>query len=150
MEVAPNHKQHGYTLIEMLIVLSIIMIISTVTFLHLTSVANEKKIDYFFEQLTDDLLLAQINAISYGQVVNIFFSDKDQVYKINMPTTGRTLVKRHLPPMFELNTMPIGGRLSYLANGGINKSGTIRISYKDRDFSVIFLLGEGRFYVKEV
>lgn len=145
----PN-KQRGYSLVEMLLVLSIIMIVSSVTFFQLNSLGSQKKIDYFFEQFRDDMFFAQIHAMGHGQSVKIYFNDKDASYKIVMVSTGAILVKRDLLPMFELNTLPVKGNVSYLGNGGISKSGTIWVSYKDRLFTITFLLGEGRFYVKEV
>jgi competence protein ComGD len=141
-------KQWGFTLIEMLIVLTIVMIITSITFLQLKPLVNQKHIDHFFEQFTDDLLLAQIFAMSHGQSVAIIFIESEPAYKI--VANSKVLTRRTLPHMFSLKTASIGGQVFYRSNGGISKSGTLYITYGTRNFKIVFLLGEGRFYVSEI
>lgn len=143
-----RQKQGGFSLIEMLVVLSIVMVVTSITFLQLRPLVNQKHIDQFFEQFTDDIHLAQIYAIGHGKSVQVVFIESEPAYKI--VADGKVLVRKTLPQLFRLKTASLGGQVFFRSNGGISKSGTLNIYYGNRAFKIVFLLGEGRFYVSEI
>lgn len=144
----PHKQQLGFTLIEMLLVLFIISVITSVSILKLNSTISGKKIDHFIEQFTRDMHVAQINAISHSQSVTIVFSQTERTYKVM--TNNFIIVERILPKNFSINTGTLGAKNFYLGDGAISKSGSILINYGERSFKITFLLGMGRFYVTEI
>lgn len=145
----PLHKQQsGFTLIEILIVLMIVTTITSISILKLSSTISGKKIDHFFEQFSNDMNLAQMNALSHSRPVQIIFSELDPSYKVVMNQS--IIIERNLPKKFSINTGTLGGTYTYLSDGNISKSGSILIHYEKRSFKIVFLLGKGRFYVTEL
>ncbi|MBB5325223.1 competence protein ComGD [Anoxybacillus tepidamans] len=144
------HK-NGFTLIEMLIVL---MIVSTLTILVIPRIDQLEKVKeetYMIEQLTDDLLYAQQYAMTHKTAVVVVFYNAQGRYRMTESyTLGRTLIDRTLPSqwLFELATLQ--NPLTFLANGNVNKSGTILIKNGKTTYKVVFLLGKGRFYVQKL
>ncbi|WP_096201239.1 competence type IV pilus minor pilin ComGD [Bacillus sp. FJAT-45350] len=138
--------QKGYTLFEVIIVLSIISIISTISVLSLQAISDKKE-QRLLAQLTNDLYLCQQMALSNAQSTNCLF--------INTPTptflirqAGRIEFIREYGEhvFFQAGTMGLA-EVIYNTKGNISKSGTMYVSFNGNRYSIVFLLGRGRFYV---
>lgn len=144
------HK-NGFTLIEMLIVL---MIVSTLTILvipRIDQLEKAKEETYMIEQLTDDLLYAQQYAMTHKTaVVVVFYNAQGRYRMMESYTLGRILIDRTLPSQWAFELVTLQNPLTFLANGNVNKSGTILIKNGKTTYKVVLLLGKGRFYVQKL
>ena len=147
MKVARNE---GFTLIEMLLVLTAIGVLMAVSIPFLNSVAEQKTEMYIITQLRDDLLYAQQYAMAHNTSVAVMFAENRPEYHIAEMKSGKTILKRSLPGPWNFQLTTLTMPLIFLENGNINKAGSLLLKRKDRTYKIVFLLGKGRFYVQKV
>lgn len=147
MSKASNQK--GFTLIEMLLVLSIIMVISLFSYHSYQSYYHQKKLDNFMEQLEEDLLFTQMMAMSTQKVAYLtFFED---CYIIDYFDNGSRIASSRTRYYgegikVEFLTNSMNRTVFYLINGNVREFGKFRVKYKKLKYTVVFQLGRGRFY----
>ncbi|WP_176483697.1 MULTISPECIES: competence type IV pilus minor pilin ComGD [Bacillus] len=146
-----DESEKGFTLIESLLVLSIVSILLSLSFIKFSPVMEKKVIPQFFEQLTNDVLYAQQYAMSSKSSVNLVFSSSTKQYYIQVPTENRILLRREFNHHIDINTRVASSIVRFNAVGNIMNPGTYGISYKSEEqFLLVFQLGYGKFYVEEV
>ena len=145
-----KRKNEGYVLVEMMIVLLVITTLITISTVNLLPAYNQKKIDFFFEQFQRDILYAQTYAIAHHRSVIIVNNDKKSKYIIQESGLGNILLTRHYSHDIHFEYITLSPRITYHANGNIRAPGKMYIYYQNKKFSVVFLLGKGRVYVKEL
>jgi competence protein ComGD len=142
-------KQHGFTLIESLLVLSIFMIITSVTAFSLKPHSFIVDDNVFLTKLQADLLYAQQYAISHQCEVSVMFSEEQFTYSIYSRYDLLPLVERKYSP----NINVYGGSLplyfKFLTDGNVSKFGSFYIKTSAKNYRVTFLIGKGRFYIIE-
>lgn len=144
-------NNHGFTLIEMLIVLTVVAVISAVAIPSVQGVVAERQLRYFLEQFTNDMLYAQQYAMTRKKTVSVVFDYGECRYRITEGgTAGKELVYRFFPSPFQLQPTTLQSPLSFFANGNVNKAGTILVTYGKKIYKIVFLLGKGRFYAQKV
>ncbi|WP_262372563.1 competence type IV pilus minor pilin ComGD [Sutcliffiella horikoshii] len=147
-----NYKSNGgYTLLESLLVMTIISVILSVTVLTLNSTQESYVGEHFNEQLSNDLLFAQQYALSSKNSVYIVFTPNENYYRIWQGTFQiNELVVRKYHSSIRIDTRTMGQRVTYLGNGSINKSGAFAIYVDEKEhYQYVFTLGKGRFYVEK-
>ncbi|RFB10562.1 prepilin-type N-terminal cleavage/methylation domain-containing protein [Bacillus sp. HNG] len=145
----PQVNDKGFTLIEALIVLSIVIIISSISLLQLRPLHESKKMDQFLEQLQNDIFLSQQYAISNSDPTTLYFSSSGSYYRLTRGNSQEVLLLRKIDPAIRIQFTTLGQYLVFTSNGNIQRAGEIRFRYKDRIYVVTFLLGKGRFYVSK-
>jgi len=152
MVVYRTLNSKGYSLLESMMVLSLISIILSVTILNLNATNENKIAEQFIDQLSNDLLFAQQYAISTKTSVSIIFTPQKNIYRIHQGTFHiNEMVYREYHRDVRIDTRTMGERLIYNGNGSINKAGAIGI-YVDEieNYRYVFTLGKGRFYVEKL
>ncbi|NMH74401.1 type II secretion system protein [Bacillus sp. RO2] len=151
MQESKNKTNGGYTLLESLLVISIISVLLSVTVLTLSSTQESYIGEHFNEQLSNDLLFAQQYALSSKNSVYIVFTPSENYYRIRQGTFQiNELVVREYHSSIRIDTRTMGQRITYLGNGSINKSGAIAIYVDEKElYQYVFTLGKGRFYVEK-
>ncbi|WP_181502717.1 competence type IV pilus minor pilin ComGD [Paranoxybacillus vitaminiphilus] len=144
-------KESGFTLIEMLIVLTIINVLLMLSIPKMDRLVEKKQTDYFIEQFKDDMLYAQQYAMTHKSSVIIVFYDQQPVYRITEESVfGRILLHRSYSDKLQIQPVTLQSPLIFLPNGNVNKSGTILVTYGKQTYKIVFLLGKGRFYVQKL
>jgi competence protein ComGD len=144
-------KERGFTLIEMLIVFTIISVLIMLSIPKMDRLVEKKQIDYFIEQFKDDLLYAQQYAMTNKSSVIIAFYHQQPVYRIMEGSVfGRILLHRSYSANLQIQPVTLEPPLIFLPNGNVNKSGTILVTYGKQTYKIVFLLGKGRFYVQKL
>ncbi|MEH7238477.1 competence type IV pilus minor pilin ComGD [Bacillus sp. JJ1562] len=145
------HKMNnkGFTLIEALIVLSIVIIISSISLLQLRPLHESKKMDQFLEQLQNDIFFSQQYAISHSETTMLYFSPSGSYYRLTRGSSYEVIFLRKVDPAIRIQLTTLGQNLVFTSNGNIQRAGEIRFSYKESTYVVTFLLGKGRFYVSK-
>ncbi|MDR4888922.1 competence type IV pilus minor pilin ComGD [Fredinandcohnia sp. QZ13] len=149
MKSLPQVNDKGFTLIEALIVLSIVIIISSISLLQLRPLHESKKMDQFLEQLQNDIFLSQQFAISNSDPATLYFSSSGSYYRLTRGNSQEVLLVRKIDPAIRIQFTTLGQYLVFTSNGNIQRAGEIRFRYKDSIYIVTFLLGKGRFYVSK-
>lgn len=144
-------KSDGFTMIEMLVVLSAFFMLS-LTSAFLFTPQNEKlEKDLFFSQLQADLLYSQQYAIAHQEQITVhIMPEKNYYYIRGTEYTATYLVKRHYSQNINVKkgTMPL--MFYYMPDGNINSFGSIFVTVGTRTYMMMIQIGKGRFYVSEV
>ncbi|MEH7380010.1 competence type IV pilus minor pilin ComGD [Bacillus sp. JJ1533] len=142
-------NEKGFTLIEALIVLSIVIMISSISLLQLRPLHESKKIDQFLEQLQNDIFFCQQYAISHSEPTSLFFNPSGPSYRIVEEDSYEQIFMRKMDPAIQIQLSTLGLKLTFTSSGNIQRAGEIRFKYKGSTYTVTFLLGKGRFYVSK-
>ncbi|MFC7394265.1 competence type IV pilus minor pilin ComGD [Scopulibacillus cellulosilyticus] len=140
-------NQDGFTLIETLIVASIAFIIIPISFVKFASVNQTQTLDYFVKQLKDALHHAQMTAMAEGKTVEVLFDDQNHLVRIQ--EGGDYIDSFHFDNDIEIEKGTQGKKVTFLSNGHIQKTGTVFIKLGLRQYKLVFLLGQGRYYVEK-
>jgi competence protein ComGD len=149
--VKAMRKANGFTLIEMLVVLTVISVLTVVTIPQIKSLSETKELQYFIEQFTDDMLYAQQYAMVHKTSVTVVFYPYEPTYRVvKGNAVGRVLLDRTYSSKLQIQPTTLKSPLIFLANGNVNKSGTILVTHGEHLYKIVFLLGKGRFYVQKI
>ncbi|WP_196493688.1 competence type IV pilus minor pilin ComGD [Ornithinibacillus caprae] len=136
----------GFTLIEVLMVLSIYSILLLLCTPIVLSVISNQQEKQFFETLQFDVLYLQnmsIGSDDYNRMVL-----DTEYYSIILGNTQEVRTTRKLPPGWSLEKRTLDF-ISFNANGSIRKAGTIAIHTKTDTYKIIFPIGKGRGYIEK-
>ncbi|MHC0035931.1 competence type IV pilus minor pilin ComGD [Pseudoneobacillus sp. C159] len=143
-------NNQGYSLIESLLVLSIVFVLASVTVILLNP--NKTLLDHhlFLTQFQSDFYLAQLTAISHQQEVTVVFENPTKRYYFRRRYEDTTFIERKYPKDVSvmMGSMPLTFKI--LPDGNVNKFGTLFIKINRKDYWITFLLGKGRFYIVEI
>ncbi|WP_071395739.1 competence type IV pilus minor pilin ComGD [Bacillus tuaregi] len=146
-------KQSGFTLIEILIVLSIFLIISSITSIFLKPQYLWYEKERFFSQFKADILYTQQYAISHQKQLSLHIFPKEKRYTVKEKTTGKSVIERELPQSIQIEkgTLATPG-LAYMIiefspNGRLNRFGNFYFLVDYERYKITFQIGAGRFYV---
>jgi len=138
----------GFTLVELLVVLSIIMLLLVFPIIQVRKIEEEQKLILFLQMLQNDIFLAQRNAAVHQLPTRIIFSNGCYVIEDNL--LNPPILKRTFDTELTITYLSLKAPLRFNQDGNISSSGTISITYKNSKYIVTFYLGSGRFtYVKK-
>ncbi|WP_270996760.1 competence type IV pilus minor pilin ComGD [Listeria seeligeri] len=136
-------KSNAFTLLEMLLVLSISLAMISLTIFPLTnslSVFNEKLL---LEEMKASIYYAQLYAITSSQDTTISFTPTDN--KLSASTVNNTLFTVPLSPIIKLNQKKVENFRFSSLDGSINRFTTIHFTGTSKNYKLIFQIGKGRF-----
>lgn len=143
------NKSTGYTLIEVMVVLLLIIFVGGITASSFTSMSSEKKAKEFLMLLESDLLYAQQYALSHGDRVEFIIDAQGKRYFLRHNFAPVLVRQFDEEILFERGTLHFH-EVVFLANGNIQKSGTILVTINEQLYRIVFLLGRGRFYIEKL
>lgn len=139
------NNRHGFTLVEMLITLSII---STITFLAippLFSTYQKWELTNFLNVLEADVLYIQNNSLFDGKYMHILFMEDH--YRLYASDNREDMIIRTYPANFRSKYI-INERISFSDTGTVMNPNTLKFSWQDTTIKLIFPFGKGRHYVQ--
>lgn len=150
LQLYKHHRQNGFTLLELLIVLLMMTVLITISSSFVYRTVQIDKETAFKKQLTEDLYLAQRTAITQNQTVTVNFYSHSQTYYIGLSSgsTGSLLIKRELPSTVQLLETSTLTSFRILPSGSTNSFGVIRFRINNKPYSIHYYLGKGRFYAE--
>ncbi|WP_066365756.1 competence type IV pilus minor pilin ComGD [Neobacillus fumarioli] len=143
------NNQRGFTLTESLIVLSIFMILTSITVFSLKPQRSVLEEAAFFTQLKADLYYAQTYAISHQHEVSVTIMPSEYKYYMYVNTSSPPIVERTYSANFYITEGSLPLTFRFMPDGNISKFGSIIIQSEKKKYLLTFLIGKGRFYVKE-
>ncbi|WP_046180340.1 competence type IV pilus minor pilin ComGD [Domibacillus tundrae] len=144
------HKENGFTLLEMMIVLTIFIVCLTAALIPLRTIANDVSDRQFFQQIERDLFAAQAYAIAKGTnvVVHFFENGRNNYHIYTFEQSRKTLIKREIPNRFIRDERNMSA-ITFLRTGMTNRFGIIYFTTEEKSTRLVFLIGRGRFYFLE-
>lgn len=139
--------EHGFTLIEMTIVLAIVCITVPLSFLTLSHSSDEESMKYFSEELSDTISQAQMEAIAESSFVKIVFNTDQHFYTINKEGI---VEKRPLDPRIRISTSAASQSLLISRTGSFSYPGTYHFYQGAIQYNLVLQIGQGRFYIEKI
>jgi competence protein ComGD len=139
----------GFTMIELLIVLSLLVIMMGVVVLNMKPMQESREVQQFIQLLTSDLHYAQQFALTERVQVQVKFNNTSKQYSIQSGPMNKIKTVRY-PEGLYFQEVSTGLVFEYSSNGTIKKGGTILLQTKRGLYKIVFLLGKGRFYIEQL
>nr|WP_269814022.1 competence type IV pilus minor pilin ComGD [Staphylococcus canis] len=139
------HHKMAFTLVEMLIVMSIISLMTFLMLSHPPKLLSENQIKLQSKLFTTKIDLYQAQAIKHKSPVLLVFRKKQNDIKVVMHNPRETL----FIPLTPLKLSP-ESNLEYLSideYGNVNNFGTLQLQLNNRKFKVIFHIEQGRYRI---
>lgn len=142
-----SSHQGGFTLIETLIVASIVLIIIPISFMKLASLSDDQKVRYFVEELLDTLQEAQMMAIADEETIQVILDPSNHNVFIEKNSTSIKNYPFDHDIKLEKGTQNL--QITFLRNGHIRSSGTLIVALGKIQYKIVLLVGQGRFYAQK-
>ncbi|MET3684284.1 competence protein ComGD [Alkalibacillus flavidus] len=139
----------GFTLIESLVILSIIIVLSTMSMSAVSSVQQQNLTDYVFETFEQDIFYLQQYSILNQTDPTLLFYPDDHRYIVYDNPFEPPIINRTFNEDVTFHTSPINHRLHFKPTGSIINPGSFHITINSQQYNVTFPFGKGRYYVTE-
>ncbi|ABO67716.1 MULTISPECIES: competence type IV pilus minor pilin ComGD [Geobacillus] len=143
-------RNGGFTLLEMLVVLSIVLLLAALAVPELGGIMQQREEAYMLALLRADLYGAQQHAIAKRGKVSVFFTEGRGEYRVVDAESGQQIVVRTLPAPWRFQIGTLRNPVVFTDNGNIEQGGTVWVKSSENSYKVTFLLGKGRFYVQKM
>ncbi len=142
-------SKSGFTLIEMLMVLSVFLIIMTISVVTVPRYVEKREIESFLQQLSHDLHYAQALALHDQTLYRVNLNTSSDFYMITQST--KRVLTREFPEgvAFVRGSSTLNSVITAYANGSLSQTGTWIFRTKHYTYEFKTLLGEGRHYYHE-
>ncbi|MCR2820383.1 competence type IV pilus minor pilin ComGD [Lederbergia panacisoli] len=143
------HKNNkGFTLLEVLIVISVMTIIFSFSFFTLKSFWVMMQKNMFLNQLQSDIYFGHSYALNQKETIIFRFSRINQQYEAVMRDTNKVIIKRKLPASIRIVETNLPS-FAITPEGNVSNFGTMVISVNDKRMKITFYIGRGRFLIEE-
>ncbi|MDP4085245.1 MAG: competence type IV pilus minor pilin ComGD [Bacillota bacterium] len=142
-----KNDEAGFTLIEALIVLSILFITSFIAVFTVKPQFDMTVTEEFISDLEADLFYAQAYAISHQREVTINILNTQFYYYIRDRSDLPLIVERNYSKNIQIQAGSLPLYFKFLPDGNVNKFGSLYISCHSKVYRLTVLLGKGRFYI---
>ncbi|MGM8213491.1 competence type IV pilus minor pilin ComGD [Virgibacillus sp. W0430] len=139
-------NRSGFTLVEMLFVLTILLLILSTSVPIVTSAINKQQVKQFVNVFQSDLLYLQNQSTGNKDDIRLIF--KDDHYFVKNYNTKRTLFQRSYTKNMAIDTRTIN-YIAFNDKGTLKYPGVIYIKTDYKDYRLVFPLGKGRNYIDE-
>jgi competence protein ComGD len=138
-------KEKGFTLLELLITLSILMIMLLLVAPISLSTLDAAEEERFFQTLEFDVLYIQSMA---HERLSTTISFADDHYKIIRRAQEGGTIRRYYPKGITINSR-ISNEITFDYRGSVRNPRTIEVHTKNETYRMIFPFGKGRYYIEK-
>ncbi|MFF2175468.1 competence type IV pilus minor pilin ComGD [Lysinibacillus sp. NPDC058147] len=137
-------SERGYTFVEMLIVLFIVMSLSTIVVKYSLKAEETRELERFFTQIQLDIQYIQTNSMHQREYISMKFDSSSKRYIIKKDIFT-VLYERPFPKGVEfMPTMSSIYTIMYNFNGNVITPGTVSFKTSQGIKKVVITLGRGR------
>lgn len=136
----------GYTLIEVLIVLSIACIITPISFLAFSHLSDEVTLKHFMSELDEKIHDTQIAAISESDVPRIVFNNPEHFYYVSFKNR---IERIQMNPRITIYSGYQENSIMINQLGHFTNIKTFTITLGSIRYRLVLLLGQGRYYYEK-
>ncbi|MFC6039895.1 prepilin-type N-terminal cleavage/methylation domain-containing protein [Paenisporosarcina macmurdoensis] len=137
-----NNK--GYSLIELLLVLTIVMIISSSAIYFNNRYVEKQTFELFYNQLKLDVRHVQMLAITEERYMKLVFFETGGSRYIGRKSVFDAIFERPLPPGYHWSSSSTLKEIAFQPNGTVEKFGTFIFITPDGLKTVRVFIGKGR------
>ncbi|MBD8026080.1 type II secretion system protein [Ureibacillus sp. Re31] len=138
----------GFTLIEMLLVLFIVIVVSSFVYKISLTITEKQVINQFFNQVQLDIQSMQALAIEEKKTINVLFSDNN-TYKAYYSLDGKKIFERSFPTNIQLNIYSNLKNIVIYPNGEVVNFGKIIFYTPFGERQLIVNIQKGRMRIVE-
>ncbi|MYL47182.1 prepilin-type N-terminal cleavage/methylation domain-containing protein [Virgibacillus halodenitrificans] len=140
-------NKNGFTLIEMLLVLSIVSILSLLSVTWSLSAISKQEKEQFINTLENDTLYIQQVTSIKGDLERPYITFNENFYTIYFTKRKKPII-RNYPPGVRIDRKN-HQYLRFEQNGNIRQPRSLHLYLGDERYKVIFPFGKGRFYLEK-
>jgi competence protein ComGD len=143
-------NQKGFTLIEILFVLSVFLIIASISTISIRPQYLKSEKEHFLSNLKADLLYSQQYAISQQKHLVVFILPNENRYFVKEKLSSKFIVERPIPKGIAVEKGTLGVSsidFEFEPDGGVNRFGTIYFTIGKERYKITLQIGVGRLYV---
>src|SRR5690625_3024334 len=142
-------NEAGFTLIEMLIVLSIVSLILSIMFIDYSSRSDEQSFDTWYQQFELDLLYSQKYTMVTRQVLRLSINRDSNSYSLRNDGSSPALITRKIPEDWDVRVTSVRNPISFTRYGQQMGPGSLSTRTKNAGKSITIHVGKSRsYYVK--
>ena len=142
--------EKGVTLIELLIVLSIAILLSTIMMSVSYKWLHRKNENDALERFISSIYTAQIHAMAHQEANLIIFGEDDNGSFYSIRTTaGQQILKEYFPEGMQLASDSALKRLGFHPNGDMRETGSLTLSTSQSTIKIVFQFLRGRMIIHE-
>lgn len=142
-------NQRGFTLIEMVFAMSLLVILSSLSVFIVTSQQTTLNENQFITQLEADLYYAQAFAIANQSLLQVKIYPNLNRYSIRGDEYVGSIVDRYYnEDIVFVNENTISFTIN--TRGNVSKFGTYEFRIGEQPYKLTILIGKGRFYATEL
>ncbi|MDD9150782.1 MULTISPECIES: prepilin-type N-terminal cleavage/methylation domain-containing protein [unclassified Sporolactobacillus] len=134
----------GFTVLELLIVVSIACILAPVSFLTFSRLSDAQSMRQFVEDVRDTISEAQMEAIAESTPITIIFNTDQHFFLVSK--RNETL-KKAMDPRIRLYSNVNKSYILISRIGSFSQPGTYTFTMNTIRYNLVLLLGQGRFYI---
>ena len=151
MEIKANRpsNQEGFTLIEILVVLSIVLILSHFYLSVQNRQPSEDTVDQFLETFENDLFYLQQYTMTKQIMPQLYFDPSNHMYSIRHASFAQPLIERKYREDIQVKLNNFKNPLTFTSRGNLSNPGSVRIIFKDYRFKITFSFGKGQFKIEK-
>lgn len=141
------HKS-GFTLVEMLLVLLLVIVLSSLAISYGQKGIKEQEMTHFFNQLNSDALLLQQYAIKEKKKMDLEFSMKEHYYVLKYRDSQKIIYKRVMPKSVKMGVGSTLYKIGFNEKGNASYVGRLIVLYIGGKKEVSVYLGSGRIEIR--
>ncbi|WP_077621516.1 competence type IV pilus minor pilin ComGD [Sediminibacillus massiliensis] len=143
-------KQEGFTLIEVLVVLSM----SAIFMLFAVSISERLVEKYKTEQFlrtfqSDILYLQQLSMTNSKRFYTLDIQPASHSYTIRQGGLGKVIISRDIPANWTIELNSLKMPITFTYKGTLKNPGTMYLKTDSKTYRIVFPLGKGRSYIVE-
>lgn len=142
-------NSNGFTLIEMLLVLFIVLLMSSIVFKITVTLSEKRVVDQFFQQLVFDIQEMQALAIEKDETIIIQFNNYNQYKAFNVLNDDNMIIQKDFPPNITFDITSNLKRFRINPNGTVAEFGTLIFNTPFGVTHLIIYLTKGRLRLVE-
>lgn len=142
-----DNRETGFTLIETLVVLFIVVSVTGIVLVSFRTLQASKQVDYFLEQFQKDLYFAQEYALTHHKEVRLLLNLPQHRYTVVADKEG-SLLSRVYDTQIGISSN-FGKAVEFNPDGNIARFGTLTFQTPQGTYKMVFHIGKGRFYVEQ-
>ncbi|PKR78983.1 hypothetical protein CEY16_04310 [Halalkalibacillus sediminis] len=146
----PLNKNRGFTLIETLIVLSILFLISSLIYFPYQLNQKDKTIESFLNQFEKDIYMMQQFSTLHQKRLLLYIEPSNSRYFIVDNPLSQPVVDRSYDSAITIELNRFSNPFRFSVNGSPMGPGTFNIHHQSSSYKITFPFGRGRYYVSEI
>ncbi|WP_112181301.1 competence type IV pilus minor pilin ComGD [Paraliobacillus zengyii] len=143
------NKDSGFTIIELLIVLSILSILLVIgTTFHIKTYQTYQ-FNRWYQIFESDIMFMQQQTIASMGSFYMLIKPSSHTYEIRNGGLGEIIIERPIPDTWEIKLDTLTMPLSFSTNGTVKQPGKFQIRTPSNSYDITFPFGKGRSYLVE-